>query len=56
MHYEFEMINLDEMSNFFSMEVHKIQQGILINQENYVKEVLKKFSMENCIVENTPLT
>ena len=38
---QFEMFGLGEMSYFLGLEVHQSKDGIFLNQEKYVREVLK---------------
>jgi len=42
------MTDLGEMSFFLGMEVKQKNGEIFISQRKYSKEILKKFSMENC--------
>nr|CAN62530.1 hypothetical protein VITISV_029281 [Vitis vinifera] len=44
----FEMTDLGDMSYFLGMEVHHNQHEIFICQQQYAKEILKKFKMEEC--------
>jgi len=52
---EFEMIDLRLMSYYLGIEVKQMEEGIFISQENYAKEVLKKFNMSGCNPVNTPV-
>ena len=52
---EFEMTDLGLMTYFLGIEVIQDNGGIFISQENYAKEVLKKFSMEDCHPTDTPV-
>ena len=51
----FEMTDLGEMTYFLGMEVKQNDGEIFISQKKYAKEILKKFSMENCKGTNTPM-
>lgn len=51
----FEMTDLGKMHYFLSMEISQSREGIFICQKRYVKEMLKKFSMENCKPVSTHL-
>lgn len=44
-----------EMSFFLGLQVTQLDDGIFISQAKYVKEMLKKFDMENCKPITTPL-
>eukprot|EP00253_Pinus_taeda_P005127 PITA_05127 len=45
---EFEMTDLGLMKYFLSIEVEKSEKGIFICQNNYSKDLLKRFKTENC--------
>ncbi|OMO69396.1 Integrase, catalytic core [Corchorus capsularis] len=55
MNREFEMTDLGLMSYYLGIEVKQMEEGIFITQENYAREVLKKFNMSNCNPVNTPV-
>jgi len=48
------MKDLGLMSYYLGLEVKKLGEGILISQECYAKDVLKKFKMFDCNPVNTP--
>ncbi|KAK2411591.1 putative mitochondrial protein [Trifolium repens] len=52
---EFEMTDIGLMSYYLGIEVKQEDQGILITQEGYAKEVLKKFKMDDANPVNTPM-
>ncbi|GKV12662.1 hypothetical protein SLEP1_g23785 [Rubroshorea leprosula] len=52
---EFEMTDIGLMSYYLSIEVKQMEEGIFISQENYAREVLKRFNMSNCKPVNTPV-
>jgi hypothetical protein len=52
---EFEMSLLGELSFFFSLQICQINQGIFISQTKYIKEMLKRFRMEDCKPMRTPM-
>ncbi|PKI72950.1 hypothetical protein CRG98_006650 [Punica granatum] len=52
---EFEMIDYGMIRYFLSIEVQQGEDGVFISQERYAKEILKKFSMENCLPVDTPV-
>jgi hypothetical protein len=43
---EFEMSLLGELSLFLGLQICQINQGIFISQTKYIREMLKRFSME----------
>ena len=45
---EFEMSLLGELSFFLGVQIHQSNQGIFISQTKYIREMLKKFRMEDC--------
>jgi hypothetical protein len=44
---EFEMSMIGELSYFLGLQVKQSSAGIFISQEKYLKEMLKKFQMED---------
>jgi hypothetical protein len=52
---EFEMTYLGLMNYFLGIEVEQSDHGIFISQQKYV-EVLKKFKMEKCKPDHTPIS
>ncbi|XP_042494955.1 uncharacterized mitochondrial protein AtMg00810-like [Macadamia integrifolia] len=52
---EFEMSMLGELSYFLGLEVNQQQNGIFISQAKYIKEMLKKFMMEDSKPVSTPM-
>jgi hypothetical protein len=45
---EFEMSLLGELSFFLGLQICQINQGIFISKTMYIKEMLKRFVMEDC--------
>jgi hypothetical protein len=52
---EFEMSMIGELSYFFGLKVNQSSVGIFISQEKYLKEMLKKFQMEDSSHVSTPM-
>jgi hypothetical protein len=52
---EFEMSMLGELTFFLGLQVTQTEKGIFICQNKYVKEMLKKFQMEDCKPMSTPM-
>ena len=52
---EFEMTDIGIMSYYLIIEVKKKDKGILITQEGYPKEVLKKFKVDDSNPVSTPM-
>jgi hypothetical protein len=55
MHNEFEMSLLGELSFFLGLQIHQSNQGIFISQTKYIREMLKRFRMEDCKPVTTPM-
>ena len=52
---EFEMSMLHELTFFFRLQVYQINDGIFISQTKYIKEMLRKFNMEDSKPVSTPM-
>jgi hypothetical protein len=52
---EFEMSLLGELSFFLGLQIHQRNQGIFIYQTNYIREMIKRFGMEDCKPIITPM-
>jgi hypothetical protein len=52
---EFEMSLLGELSFFLGLQIHQSNQGIFISQTKYIREMLKRFGMEDCKRVITPM-
>ncbi|GJX30748.1 copia protein [Tanacetum coccineum] len=46
MHDEFEMSMMGELNFFFGLQIKQMEDGIFFNQSKYIKEILKKFGLE----------
>ncbi|GJU75159.1 retrovirus-related pol polyprotein from transposon TNT 1-94 [Tanacetum coccineum] len=55
MHDEFEMSMMGELNFFLGLQIKQFEDGIFFNQSKYVKEMLKKFSLENTKPIKTPM-
>nr|GEW75574.1 copia protein [Tanacetum cinerariifolium] len=47
MHDEFEMSMMGELNFFLGLQIKQIEDGIFFNQSKYIKEMLKKFGLED---------
>ncbi|GKE28860.1 retrovirus-related pol polyprotein from transposon TNT 1-94 [Tanacetum coccineum] len=47
MHDEFEMSMMGELNFFLGLQIKQLEDGIFFNQTKYIKEVLKKFGLED---------
>ena len=52
---EFEMSLLGELTFFLGLQISQLDDGIFISQTKYIKEMLKKFGMEDCKLVSTPM-
>nr|GEY77235.1 retrovirus-related Pol polyprotein from transposon TNT 1-94 [Tanacetum cinerariifolium] len=46
MHDEFEMSMMGELNFFLGLQIKQMEDGILFNQSKYIKEMLKKYGLE----------
>ncbi|GJS59796.1 retrovirus-related pol polyprotein from transposon TNT 1-94 [Tanacetum coccineum] len=62
MHDEFEMSMMGELNFFLGLQIKQMEDGIFFNKSKYIKEMLKKFSLEeskpmkNLMSSDTKLT
>nr|GEW73790.1 copia protein [Tanacetum cinerariifolium] len=56
MHDEFEMSMMGELNFFLGLQIKQMEYGIFFNQSKYIKEMLKKFSLENSKPMKTPMS
>ncbi|GJV46343.1 retrovirus-related pol polyprotein from transposon TNT 1-94 [Tanacetum coccineum] len=56
MHDEFEMSMMGELNFFLGLQIKQLEDGIFFNQSKYVKEMLKKFSLEDSKPIKTPMS
>jgi hypothetical protein len=52
---EFEMSLLGELSFILGLQIHQSNQGIFISQTNYIREMLKRFRIEDYKPVITPM-
>ena len=46
---------MGELKFFLELQINQIDEGIYIHQTKYVKELLKKFKMDDAIQMKTPM-
>nr|GEY38086.1 hypothetical protein [Tanacetum cinerariifolium] len=56
MHDEFEMSMMRELNFFLGLQIKQMEDGIFFNQSKYIKEILKKFGLEDSKPTNTPMS
>ena len=47
MHSEFEMSMMGEFNYFLRLQIKQLKDNIFINQDKYIKDLLKRFKMED---------
>ena len=52
---EFEMSMIGELSFYLGLQIQQKNTGTFTSQEKYLKEMLKKFKMEDCKPVTTPM-
>lgn len=53
---EFEMSMIGELSHFLGLQISQTRAGLCISQTKYLKDMLKKYEMEDCAPMSTPMT
>ncbi|GJX67147.1 retrovirus-related pol polyprotein from transposon TNT 1-94 [Tanacetum coccineum] len=56
MHDEFEMSMMGELNLFLGLQIKQMEDGIFFNQSKYIKEMLKKFGLEDSKPMKTPIS
>ncbi|GJR65784.1 retrovirus-related pol polyprotein from transposon TNT 1-94 [Tanacetum coccineum] len=56
MHDEFTMSMLGELNFFLGLQIKQIEDEIFFNQSKYIKEMLKKFRLEDSKPTKTSMT
>ena len=52
---EFKMSHMRELTYFLGLQIKQLKDGIFINQAKYIKELLKKYNLENAKSISTPM-
>ena len=52
---EFKMSHMGELTYFLGLQIKQLKDGIFINQAKYIKELLKKYNLENAKFISTPM-
>nr|GEV57951.1 hypothetical protein [Tanacetum cinerariifolium] len=55
MHDEFDMSMMGELNFFFGLQIKQMEDGIFFNQSKYIKQMLKKFGLEDSKPMETPM-
>ncbi|GJR63170.1 retrovirus-related pol polyprotein from transposon TNT 1-94 [Tanacetum coccineum] len=56
MHDEFEMSMMGDLNFFLGLQIKQMEDGILFNQSKYIKDMLKKFGLEDSKPTKTPMS
>ncbi|GJZ68536.1 retrovirus-related pol polyprotein from transposon TNT 1-94 [Tanacetum coccineum] len=56
MHDEFEMSMMGELNFFLGLQIKQVKYGIFFRQSKYIKEMLKKFGLEDSKPTKTPMS
>ncbi|GJU13776.1 retrovirus-related pol polyprotein from transposon TNT 1-94 [Tanacetum coccineum] len=56
MHDEFEMSMMGELNFFLGLQIKQMEDGIFFNQSKYIKEMFKKFGLEDSKPMKTPIS
>ncbi|GJV51144.1 ribonuclease H-like domain-containing protein [Tanacetum coccineum] len=56
MHDEFEMSMIGELNFFLGLQIKQIEDEIFFNQSKYIKDMLKKFGLEDSKPTKTPMS
>ncbi|GJY10850.1 copia protein [Tanacetum coccineum] len=56
MHDEFEMSMMGELNFFLGLQIKQMEDEIFFNQSKYIKEMLKKFRLEDSKPTKTPMS
>ncbi|GJR28475.1 retrovirus-related pol polyprotein from transposon TNT 1-94 [Tanacetum coccineum] len=56
MHNEFDMSMMCELNFFLGLQIKQMEDGIFFNQSKYIKEMLKKFGLEESKPMKTPMS
>ena len=55
MHSEFEMSMMGELNFFLGLQIKQIKEETFINQAKYIRDLLKKFNLEEVKAKKTPM-
>ena len=55
MYSEFEMSMMRELNFFLSLQIKQLKEDTFINQAKYIRDLLKKFNLEEVKAKSTPM-
>jgi len=53
---EFEMSMMDELKYFLRLQIKQEDEGIYISQQKYIRDILKRFDVQDCKPMATPMS
>ena len=53
---EFEMSIMGELNFFLGLQIKQTSNGIMIHQQKYIKELLKKYGIDSLKAIDTPIS
>ena len=56
MHSEFEMSMMGELNFFLGLQIKQLKEGTFINHAKYIRDLLKRFNMEEAKTMKTPMS
>ena len=56
MHSEFKMSMMGDLNFFLRLQIKKLKEGTFINQTKYIRDLLKRFNMEEAKTMKTPMS
>ncbi|RVW28391.1 hypothetical protein CK203_109077 [Vitis vinifera] len=56
MHSEFEMSMMRELNFFLGLQIKQLKEGTFINQAKYIRDLLKRFNIEEAKTMKTPMS
>ena len=56
MHSEFEMSMMGELNFFIGLQIKQLKEGTFINQAKYIRDLLKRFNMEEAKTMKTSMS
>ncbi|RVW17202.1 hypothetical protein CK203_108857 [Vitis vinifera] len=56
MHSEFEMSMMGELNFFLGLQIKQLKEETFINQAKYIRDLLKRFNMEEAKTMKTPMS
>ncbi|RVW67413.1 hypothetical protein CK203_065207 [Vitis vinifera] len=56
MHSEFEMSMMGELNFFLGLQIKQLKEGTFIHQAKYIRDLLKRFNMEEAKTMKTPMS